>query len=69
VGVKGRKWSKKSHRKLNISIWVPSIYMNPPKDLLSAFCGGFFNFLREKKNYNFFENILATALKSYINDF
>ena len=23
-----------SHKKLNISIWVPSIYVNPPKDLL-----------------------------------
>ena len=26
--------SQISHRKLNISIWVPSIYVNPPKDLL-----------------------------------
>jgi hypothetical protein len=37
VGVKGRQWSQISHRKLNISIWVPSMYVNPPKDLLLRF--------------------------------
>ena len=34
VGVKGSSWSLISHRKLNISIWVPSILVIPPKDLL-----------------------------------
>ena len=39
VGVKGTYWSQISHRKLNISIWVPSIYVNPPKDLLLSSWG------------------------------
>ena len=34
VGVKGRYWSQISHRKLNISIWVPFILVKSPKDHL-----------------------------------
>ena len=33
-GVKGRYWAQISHRKLNISIWVGSDSVEPPKDPL-----------------------------------
>ena len=72
VGVKGRYWSQISHRKLNISIWVPSILVKSPKDHLLRNCAVHNEKsnldLGEHKYFSIFSMFLYRLLHWFIND-